>query len=314
LDGTALDKYTDTTREMTLLQTGVLGSLLHATLYALFKQVCNRWRPPRLVVYGGFLSITLAVGLGAFAWLDSKFDENALVWMLGYMYASNQRMVLVGYWLLMVVLSVAVFARSTTNAKPTMEQVNLRRKYFHLLAVCMFVPGVIYEPVFMNFSFSFAFGVFLIVETIRTTHHYLPFAQSIHAFMNDFLDARDKGPLITSHLYLLIGCATPVWLNTGHDEVVSSLCGILSIGIGDTMASIVGHRYGRHKWHPTHPKSLQGTLAFVVSVVAVYACLMSLEWSHVLVIVCAAFLETFSLQNDNVILPPFLYALLKLTA
>jgi dolichol kinase len=43
--------------------------------------------------------------------------------------------------------------------------------------------------------------------------------------------------------------------------------GILSLGIGDALASIIGKRLGRHRWSATTPKTLEGSAAFVVTVV-----------------------------------------------
>nr|CAG8643819.1 4124_t:CDS:2 [Entrophospora candida] len=60
-----------------------------------------------------------------------------------------------------------------------------------------------------------------------------------------------SGPLITSHLYLLIGCAGCIWLK-----------GILTSGLGDSMASMIGRRYDCHKW-PGTSKTVEGFVAFI---------------------------------------------------
>ncbi|KAG8962584.1 hypothetical protein FRC00_009274 [Tulasnella sp. 408] len=56
---------------------------------------------------------------------------------------------------------------------------NGRRKFFHALAVVMFVPGI---------------------------------ASDVHVFMNEFIDDKDSGTAILSHFYLLTGCAGAIWL------------------------------------------------------------------------------------------------------
>ena len=44
--------------------------------------------------------------------------------------------------------------------------------------------------------------------------------------------------------------------------------GILVLGVGDALASIVGKRFGRHRWTATTPKTIEGSLTFAVSVAA----------------------------------------------
>ena len=109
---------------------------------------------------------------------------------------------------------------------PTLR-LNARRKFFHALAVAMFVPGVASDvsrsadwelsnltgdqPAFAHLAFSVAFALFIFAEYIRYFAIY-PFGASVHVFMNEFLDQKDSGTAILSHFYLLTGCAGSVWL------------------------------------------------------------------------------------------------------
>jgi len=43
---------------------------------------------------------------------------------------------------------------------------------------------------------------------------FLTTGAKIDSFMRTFIDERDAGSLILTHLYLLVGCAAPVWLYT----------------------------------------------------------------------------------------------------
>ena len=52
----------------------------------------------------------------------------------------------------------------------------------------------------------------------------------------------------------------------------AGFCGMITIGIGDTMASVVGLRYGRRRW-PNTKKTLEGTAAGIASSVLVSAVL-----------------------------------------
>lgn len=121
--------------------------------------------------------------------------------------------------------------------------VNGRRKWFHALAVVMFVPGIALDvstplaicahdqPAFSHLAFSVAFAAFNFAEYIRYFALW-PFGVSIHLFLNEFLDSKDSGTAILSHFYLLTGCATPLWLEGSE---VLMYFGVLVLGIGDAL-------------------------------------------------------------------------------
>ena len=39
-----------------------------------------------------------------------------------------------------------------------------------------------------------------------------PFGEAIHSAFQVFLDAKDAGSLVLTHIYLLLGCSIPLWL------------------------------------------------------------------------------------------------------
>ncbi|KAF8920229.1 hypothetical protein CPB85DRAFT_1429038 [Mucidula mucida] len=179
---------------------------------------------------------------------------------------------------------------------PTLK-LNARRKFFHALTVVMFVPGVAFDPAFTHMCFSAAFALFTFAEY--------------------FLDHRDNGTAILSHFYLLTGCAGSLWLET--PSKLLQFTGILVLGVGDALASIVGKRVGIHRWSPTTPKTLEGSFAFALSIVAsawlLRLCGMVDPFStqrYLVVVSIAAALEAFSDQNDNLTLPLYLWSVLVL--
>jgi len=114
-------------------------------------------------------------------------------------------------------------------------------------------------------------------------------------------------------------------------NVLASLSGVLSLGFGDAAASIVGKRFGRYRW-PGTKKTVEGTAAFIIAVffsswLIVYSsALVGVdgasryvasagrgEWlNYSVVITLTALLEAFSTQNDNIIIPLYMYALVVL--
>ncbi|WWC89718.1 uncharacterized protein L201_004643 [Kwoniella dendrophila CBS 6074] len=195
---------------------------------------------------------------------------------------------------------------------PTLS-VNARRKFFHALAVVMFIPGIAVDPAFTHLSFSVAFAAFNFAEYIRYFALW-PFGVSVHLFLNEFLDHKDSGTAILSHFYLLAGCASPLWLE-GPTEILSYL-GVLSLGIGDALASIVGRKIGRLRWTTSSGKTVEGSIAFLVSMLGC----SGLLWlfgvvkpfnpiQYTITTTLATLLEAFSDQNDNLILPMYGWAL-----
>jgi dolichol kinase len=206
----------------------------------------------------------------------------------------------------------------------TRMPVNTRRKCFHLIAVCLFVPGLHASLSLMRLSFSVALALLVVGEAVRVGRVW-PVAPVLDHFMRPFLcGGRDAkgGPvplLILDHIYLLLGCALPVWLVPDGllrqgEVLLQAMSGILALGVGDTMASIVGRAWGRHRWPSSHAdKSLQGTLGFVVSVLL---CTPRRLWTapYVGCITATAILEALCLVNDNPVLPLYLFGCLCLQA
>ncbi|KAG8058096.1 hypothetical protein GUJ93_ZPchr0002g23794 [Zizania palustris] len=133
--------------------------------------------------------------------------------------------------------------------------------------------------------------------------------------MNAFTDHRDSEILIVSHFSLLLGCALPKWMSSGfNDRPLAPFAGILSLGIGDTMASMIGYKYGVLRWSKTGKKTIEGTAAGITSVLAACSILLSLlassgyilsqHWLSLLVAVTlSGLLEAYTAQLDNAFIP-----------
>lgn len=102
---------------------------------------------------------------------------------------------------------------------------------------------------------------------------------------------------------------------------IADLSGIITVGIGDSFASIIGSRYGRHKFFGAK-KSVEGSLALIVSQILVFLFLDYLSLFNlynlnnilfVLVsLLLSSYVEAFTCDNDNLILPIVVYPFLKL--
>ena len=100
------------------------------------------------------------------------------------------------------------------------------RKCFHMLGLVMFIPATIIKPDFLAVGYAVAFAALVILElvkyqTIICVSNPLirkmygtvaPFGTELKRLMNYFTDERDLGDFTVTHIYLLLGCATPLWI------------------------------------------------------------------------------------------------------
>lgn len=129
------------------------------------------------------------------------------------------------------------------------------RKIFHVLIVLVFIPGLIYQCTFLFVASGIALALLIVLETMRIIH--LPPVHNIldHS-VRCFIDEKDAGLVALTPIYLLVGCSTPLWLHpcpcdltdSAGLELLPLMAGVLSVGIGDTAASIIGSRFGKIKW------------------------------------------------------------------
>ncbi|KAJ6262447.1 hypothetical protein Dda_3255 [Drechslerella dactyloides] len=164
-------------------------------------------------------------------------------------------------------------------------EVDTRRKVFHGLVVAMFLPTVFLDPPFVATALAVVLGIFLIVDILRATL-IPPISKPLSIFLAPYVDGRDlRGPIVVSHVFLHIGCAIPVWLSlsgavpqlqepqspfgadwTAPRRELAMISGIVCVGMGDAAASLIGRRFGRHKWGWSGGKSIEGSVAFMVAV------------------------------------------------
>jgi dolichol kinase len=100
------------------------------------------------------------------------------------------------------------------------------------------------------------------------------------------------------------------------------LSGILTLGIGDTAASLCGVKYGFQKWSKHSNKSIQGTVAAIISVIVSCAIIQqyaryalniqyNINYTNIIYASTVTFLEEACTQQiDNLILPIIFLAML----
>lgn len=191
---------------------------------------------------------------------------------------ANIRLLLIGYWALVLLAGLlAVFSLTAY------VEVDTRRKVFHGVMVAMLLPATFVDPCACALALALILAVFLLLEVIRAGQ-VPPLGNAIGRFVAPYVDGRDlRGPVVVSHIFLLIGCAVPLWFSlaatkrTGSEpwagwelkddqRDVGMIAGVVCVGMGDAAASLIGRRYGRHKWLWVGGKSLEGSAAFAAAV------------------------------------------------
>ncbi|KAG9196718.1 serine/threonine-protein kinase ULK2 [Alternaria panax] len=189
---------------------------------------------------------------------------------------ANTRLLLCLYCVGTIVAGlVAVFSLSAV------VEVDTRRKVFHGTMVAMLLPTIFIDPCFVALALGLVLAIFLLLDLVRASQ-LPPLSKPIARFLTPYVDGRDlRGPVVVSHIFLLIGCAIPLWLSLAGVERagdepwqgwevqgrdVSMVAGVVCVGMGDAAASLIGRRYGRRKWPWAGGKSLEGSLAFAVAV------------------------------------------------
>lgn len=77
------------------------------------------------------------------------------------------------------------------------------------------------------------------------------FSNTLQSCFEAFKDEKDEGDLALTPLYLMIGCAAPLWIHPFSFSKyipLPVLAGLLTVAIGDAMASIGGTHFGSHRW------------------------------------------------------------------
>ena len=317
-----------------------LVCMLSIALYAL------RGRVPAAALAALFVGL-IAVVLTAILlpWLSMLVRMDAFEFIAGALTRKGAPQ-MVAYWAAVTPIACHFAARVAPPQPTSAEMANpavghsrrgrqlLARKVFHLLAVCLFCPAIVWQLALLQHALAAALAAFGLLEIVRV-FSLPPLARPLSAFLSTFLDSRDEGVLILTHTYLLLGCALPIWLHgttpylprpervplAAAALAAAPHAGVLVLGIGDAMASIVGVYAGRTRW-PHSRKTLEGSAGGAVAMLLTLALVLHVgspaglpgelrTWAALAgCVVAACLLEAATAQIDNLFLPLFFHTCL----
>lgn len=239
-------------------------------------------------------------------------DQNPVLWLVFYILQSEERLHLIGYWIVCLLVAIPIIFGMAYN---NYISLNIRRKVWHfMLVICLGYPAFVTQPEFTAIALLGSLVVFMVIEMIRCTRITF-LGEFLYTELRFFQDEKDlKGPLNLSYIFLLAGVAGPLAYGYVLGDVVNlrSYIGLVTLGLGDSLASIVGKKFGKIKWKGAL-RTLEGTITFMVvtfaSFVVIDFYLLPEEnrvknWENTFIVaMVAGILEGSATLNDNILIP-----------
>ncbi|CAH0558934.1 unnamed protein product [Brassicogethes aeneus] len=274
------------------------------------------------VIFFYLIFVTVVI-MGVLLPVHIILKRSPILWILELMLYDISSIKLISFWVICSLVAViAVRNQIYFKEKATTSQ----RKVFHILAVSVFVPGLIYKCSFLYLASGVVLGIFFCLEILRIKN-IPPIGKYLQDGFSVFSDEKDCGIVAFTPIYLLTGCALPLWIHPAPCDPTDSasfsllplLSGVLTIGIGDTAASVIGSNYGKHKWKGSS-KTIEGTMACIFSQFAFVMLLNYLDWIRnmttflyiktAVAILLTSIVEAKTTQVDNLVLPLIMYIIL----
>ncbi|XP_046453406.1 dolichol kinase-like isoform X2 [Daphnia pulex] len=249
--------------------------------------------------------------------------KNPITWFLiDFIFLDTTRVFLILYWLACTILALAI---AWWFGNGSSVKLTVLRKYFHGVVIAIYLPGVFFDTELLFVASVMVLAAFLLLESVRL--YNLDYVGDIlNKNMVGFLDEKDQGTLILTHIYLLIGCSLPIWIFPLESAMDTTdkllLCsGVVSLGIGDTAASIGGTLWGKNKF-PGSSKSIEGTVCSILAEIlflvimfhlGVFGDSPRLPWlSFIGAAVVTSLVEACTTQVDNLVLPLVMYIIVMI--
>ncbi|KAF6211081.1 hypothetical protein GE061_014194 [Apolygus lucorum] len=240
--------------------------------------------------------------------------ENPLFWILALFSKDMVTVWLILFWVVCTCLALGMVSTQISSEK---KANTVTRKIFHLLSLLVFVPGIILKPCTIYLASGVAFALLLALDMLRVLD-MPPFGKFLQLGFLRFVDEKDDGPLALTPVYLLVGCALPLWIHPDLDkgDLLPLFAGLLSIGVGDSAASTCGTFVGKNRW-PGSKKTKEGTAACFLSQLFLVIFLIHIGYvprtnliKPTFAIATSSIVEAKTDQVDNIVLPLMMYAMM----
>ncbi|XP_055308578.1 dolichol kinase isoform X2 [Sitodiplosis mosellana] len=255
-------------------------------------------------------------------------DQMAIVILIEFLIKDLQKVAMIALYVGLIGMTITTVAWQMNRHKRSNTRT---RKIFHVLIVLVFVPGIVYQCAFIYVSSGIALALLIVLETMRIIQ-LSPVYNVLDNSVKCFIDEKDAGLVALTPIYLLMGCSLPLWLHpcpcdltdSAGFELLPLMAGVISVGIGDTAASIVGSKFGTHQlpFLSSHcQKTAEGTISGIVAQSLVLPLLIYYGLVHysafavlkyLIAITTSSLVETYTDQIDNLVLPLITFILLSI--
>ncbi|XP_054288811.1 dolichol kinase-like [Macrosteles quadrilineatus] len=271
---------------------------------------------PRLRKPMEFYSCLAAVLVIIVVLLHVLLNFSSVLWIFYLATEDILTLKLVASW---VLASVVAVVAAMTQVKGGRKASTIVRKYFHLLAVAVYLPGLLLNPCLLYLASGIIFAIFVGLEIVRVAK-VAPVAEVLDSVFLTFVDEKDAGPVALTPLCLMAGVSAPLWLHpapaSSPDSLPPLLAGLLSVGVGDTAASVCGSLFGRHKW-PDSQRTKEGSAACFISQLFFVIAMIHFGYiprnnllQPIVAISAVSWVEATTDQIDNLALPLLMYILM----
>ncbi|XP_056637122.1 dolichol kinase [Diorhabda sublineata] len=296
-----------------IIQLGLLGIGMIAYISYLFAIGST------IIFYTVFIGIITTIIIIP---LHILLQRSPVLWIYDQMTEDWTTIKLILYWIFCSGIAVLAIINQIFYARKASTGT---RKIFHLLAVAVYIAGLLYRCSFLYLASGVVLGIFIALEILRLLR-MPPIGIHLQDGFVVFNDEKD-GPLALTPVYLLAGCSLPLWIHPSPCDVTDSasfnlvplLSGILSIGVGDTAASIIGSTYGKFFW-PGSKKTIEGTVACMLAQIGLLYILIFFGFIQLMssveigklffAIFVTSLVEAKTTQVDNLVLPFLMYIIL----
>ncbi|GLV43996.1 Aldehyde dehydrogenase [Carabus blaptoides fortunei] len=247
-----------------ILQIGITG--LGIIAFGAYKlKICRK----PIGFYGLTLSVVVFWIIGP---LHLLLNKSPVLWIVHLLTDKFRTISVMAFWIVCSFLAVIVVHKQIQKGRKANTVV---RKTFHILVTIVYLTGLIDQCSVLYLASGVIFAIIIALEILRLLN-LPPLGSHLQDGFVVFSDEKDTGAVALTPLYLFAGCSLPLWLHPDTCDVTDSagfnllplISGLLSIGIGDTLASAIGTWLGKHKWKDTN-KTIEGTIACIMSQVAV---------------------------------------------
>lgn len=254
---------------------------------------------------GAFISLSLAIihnQVQKLILVESDLDP--LTWLTAYLTDRHQRISLFIIW---AATLTACMSLSASWARLVGQTNCLIRKTFHVAICIVFISGYNQDLEFTSFAAGGILCIMFLLELCRAWDLKMigPYLENICGSLRG---GWDNKYLTVSHIYLLVGVFVPIWLLPKNSTKLAISSGLISVGVGDTAAAVVGTFMGKTPIFPRSKKTMEGFLGnFIAMFLFKQAWIGNQDFPSELaffyVSIITSIVEVITNNCDNLILP-----------